>query len=234
MRDLNPGPMRNIGTAYEPIDPAILELTARYGRDPEALLPIFQELQTRQGGLTDKIVSDVARSLGIPAAQAQGVAGGGVNPLCGQNNVQGSCDMGALPDVFPGYQAVTDAAARAQFATAWAFQGADGRPAPVPMFGDTPGGTVVELIHQAGDGKVRALYVLGEDPMMTGPDLNAIRRCLEACEFVVLQEIFPSQTAPFADVMLPGTSWAEKSGTFTNTERRIQPVRQAIAPVGEA
>jgi len=161
-----------------------------------------------------------------------GVAGGGVNPLRGQNNVQGACDMGALPDVFPGYQAITDAAPRAQFAKAWALRGANGRPAP--LFGDTPGGTVVELIHQAEGGKVRALYILGEDPMMTDPDVNQIRRCLEACEFVVLQEIFPSQTAPFADVLLPGTSWAEKSGTFTNTERRIQLVRQAIAPMGEA
>jgi formate dehydrogenase alpha subunit len=163
-----------------------------------------------------------------------GVAGGGVNPLRGQNNVQGSCDMGALPDVFTGYQAVTDAAARAQFGRAWALEEATGRPAQTPLFGDTPGGTIVELIHQAGEGKVRALYIMGEDPMMTDPDLNAIRRCLQACEFVVLQEIFPSETAPFADVLLPGTSWAEKSGTFTNTERRIQPVRQAIAPVGEA
>jgi predicted molibdopterin-dependent oxidoreductase YjgC len=163
-----------------------------------------------------------------------GVAGGGANPLRGQNKVQRSCDMGALPDFFPGYQLLTDAAARAQFARAWALQGGDGRPAPAPLFGDAPGGTVVELIHQAGEGRVRALYILGEDPMMTDPDLNAIRRCLEDCEFLVLQEIFPSQTAPFADVLLPGTSWAEKRGTFTNTERRIQLVRQAIEPVGEA
>jgi formate dehydrogenase major subunit/formate dehydrogenase alpha subunit len=162
------------------------------------------------------------------------VAGGGVNPLRGQNNVQGACDMGALPDVFPGYQLVTDAAAREQFARAWALQGADGRPELTPRFGDTPGGIVVELIHQAGEGKVRALYILGEEPMMTDPDVNHIRRCLEACEFLVLQESFPLQTAPFTDVLLPGTSWAEKRGTFTNTERRVQLVRQAIAPMGEA
>jgi formate dehydrogenase major subunit/formate dehydrogenase alpha subunit len=81
---------------------------------------------------------------------------------------------------------------------------------------------------------MRALYILGEDPMMTDPDINVIRRCLESCEFLVLQEIIPSQTAPFADVLLPGTSWAEKHGTFTNTERRIQLVRQALQPVGEA
>jgi formate dehydrogenase major subunit/formate dehydrogenase alpha subunit len=163
-----------------------------------------------------------------------GMAGGGVNPLRGQNNVQGSCDMGALPDVFPGYQPVTDAAVREHFARAWALQGASGQPIPGPLFSDRPGRTVVELIHQAGEGTVRALYILGEDPMMTDPDVNAIRRCLEACEFLVLQEIFPSQTSPFADVLLPGTSWAEKRGTFTNTERRIQLVRQAIEPVGEA
>jgi formate dehydrogenase alpha subunit len=163
-----------------------------------------------------------------------GVPGGGLNPLRGQNNVQGACDMGALPDVFPGYQPVADPGVRTRFAAAWALGGADGTPDAAPPFGDTPGGTVVELVHRAGAGTVRALYVVGEDPMMTDPDVNHVRRCLEACELLVLQEILPSETAAFADVLLPGASWAEKDGTFTNTERRIQLVRQAIAPVGEA
>ena len=163
-----------------------------------------------------------------------GVPGGGVNPLRGQNNVQGACDMGALPDVFPGYQRVTNQAVRAQFARAWAMHTATGQPIVTPLFGDTPGLTVVELIHQAGAGNVRALYIMGEDPIMTDPDVNHIRACLDTNEFLVLQEIFPSQTFAYADVVLPGAAWAEKSGTFTNTERRIQLVRKAIDTPGSA
>lgn len=164
-----------------------------------------------------------------------GVPGGGVNPLRGQNNVQGACDMGALPNVFPGYQAVTDAGAREKFAQAWRMEYGNGY-ATRPYFalGDKPGKTVTEMIPLAGEGQLRALYILGEDPMLTDPDLNHVRECLEACEFLVLQEIFPSETAAYADVLLPGASFAEKSGTFTNTERRIQLVRPAIAPLGMA
>jgi predicted molibdopterin-dependent oxidoreductase YjgC len=160
-----------------------------------------------------------------------GVPGGGVNPLRGQNNVQGACDMGALPDIFPGYQRVTNQAVREKFARAWAVQTPDGQAPGEPMFGQTPGLTVVELLHQGGAGSVRALYILGEDPVMTDPDVNHIRACLEASEFIVLQEIFPSQTFAYADVVLPGAAWAEKRGTSTNTERRIQRVRKAIERV---
>lgn len=98
----------------------------------------------------------------------------------------------------------------------------------------TPGLTVTELIGASGSAAVRALYILGEDPVMSDPDSNHVRRCLEAAEFVLLQEIFPSETAPYADVLLPGTSFAEKSGTFTNTERRVQLFREAITPRGES
>ncbi len=162
-----------------------------------------------------------------------GLEGGGVNPLRGQNNVQGACDMGALPNVFPGYQAVTDPDARDKFNTAW--QLSDHPQSPIAnLFNDQPGLTVTEMIPAAGAGKIRALYILGEDPMLTDPDVNHVRGCLEACEFVVLQEIFPSETSKFADVLLPGASFAEKTGTFTNTERRIQMVRQALEPPGEA
>jgi formate dehydrogenase alpha subunit len=161
-----------------------------------------------------------------------GLPGGGVNPLRGQNNVQGACDMGALPDVFPGYQRVTNQAVREQFARAWAVHTAADQPAL--RFSDTPGLTVVELLHQAGAGHIRALYILGEDPVMTDPDVNHIRTCLDASEFTVLQEIFPSQTVAYADVVLPGAAWAEKDGTFTNTERRIQLIRKAVEAPGEA
>jgi formate dehydrogenase alpha subunit len=162
-----------------------------------------------------------------------GVPGGGVNPLRGQNNVQGACDMGALPNVFPAYQPVTDGAARARFAQAWSLATDDGSPAG-PSLAAAPGITVTEMIDAAGAGSLRALYILGENPVMTDPDVNHVKACLERAEFVVLQEIFASDTAQYADVILPGASWAEKDGTFTNTERRIQPVHEAIEPLGDA
>ena len=171
-----------------------------------------------------------------------GVPGGGVNPLRGQNNVQGACDMGALPNVFPGYQPVGDARVRDRFARAWALRAEtgggdprDGTPSASSIaLPEKVGLTVTEMVSQAGEGRIQALYILGENPVLTDPDTNHVRKCLEACDFVVLQEIFPSETSAFADVLLPGVSFAEKDGTFTNTERRIQLVRQAVDPVGEA
>jgi len=157
-----------------------------------------------------------------------GIPGGGVNPLRGQNNVQGACDLGGLPNVFPGYQRVTDESVRDKFFSAWAF---DDRS---PNFADQPGLTVIEMINKMGGGEMRALYILAENPMMTDPDINHVRDCMENSEFVVLEEIFPSETSPYADVLLPGVTWAEKDGTFTNTERRIQLIRAAVAPPGEA
>jgi formate dehydrogenase alpha subunit len=152
-----------------------------------------------------------------------GVPGGGVNPLRGQNNVQGACDLGGLPNVYPGYQAVTLEASQHKFEQAWG----------VPLSREV-GLTVTEVIPAAGEGKVKALYIMGEDPVVSDPDSNHIRHCLESCDFVLVQDIFPSETAAFADVLLPAVSWAEKDGTFTNTERRIQPVRKAIELEGEA
>jgi predicted molibdopterin-dependent oxidoreductase YjgC len=152
-----------------------------------------------------------------------GVPGGGVNPLRGQNNVQGACDMGGLPNVYPAYQPVINEVTQEKFEKAWG----------VPL-SNKVGLTVTEVIPAAGEGKVKALYILGEDPIMSDPDSNHIRHCMEVCDFIVLQEIFPSETYPYADVLLPGVSFAEKSGTFTNTERRIQIVRKAIEPLGDA
>ncbi len=157
-----------------------------------------------------------------------GKPGAGVNPLRGQNNVQGACDMGGLPNVYPGYQPVGDAAARAKFAQAWALS--DGGPAQ----GERPGLTVTEMIGAAGERRLRALVIVGENPALTDPDLNHVRAALGAAEFVVLQEILPSASAEFADVLLPAAAWAEKDGTFTNTERRVQRVREALEPPGEA
>ncbi len=152
-----------------------------------------------------------------------GKAGGGVNPLRGQNNVQGACDMGGLPNVYPAYQPVTSEEVREKFVKAWGATSST-----------KVGAVVTEMIPGILEGKTHALYILGEDPVMSDPDTNHIRKCLEAIDFLVLQEIFPSETSAYADVLLPGVSFAEKTGTFTNTERRVQMVRQAIPPLGDA
>ncbi len=174
-----------------------------------------------------------------------GVPGGGVNPLRGQNNVQGACDMGGLPNVFPAYQAVTSPEAREKFTKAWELVESSklkvesDTPSPFTLhpstlFGDKPGLTVTEMVNLAGEGKVRLLYILGENPVMSDPDVNHARECLEHAEFIVLQEIFPSESAEMADVLLPGVTFAEKDGTFTNSERRLRLVQQALDPVGDS
>jgi predicted molibdopterin-dependent oxidoreductase YjgC len=152
-----------------------------------------------------------------------GVPGGGINPLRGQNNVQGSSDVGALPDVLPGYEPVGDPEARKRFGGAW------GTPLP-----GRPGLTVTELLDGTLTGRIRGLYILGENAAMTDPDLTHVHRCLAACEFLVVQEIFLSETARFAHVVLPAAASAEKTGTFTNTERRVQLFSPAVPPPGEA
>ena len=152
-----------------------------------------------------------------------GMPGGGVNPLRGQNNVQGACDMGGLPNTYPGYQYVTDQTAREKFQNAWG----------VPL-SDTVGLTVTEMMHGLATGRVRGIYIIGENPMTSDPDLNQVRKALNKAEFIVLQEIFYSETADYAHVILPASSFAEKEGTFTNTERRIQRVRRAVPSPGDA
>jgi len=152
-----------------------------------------------------------------------GVPGGGVNPLRGQNNVQGACDLGGLPNVYPAYQPVTSQEAQNKFKEAW------GQTSNTKV-----GLTVTEIIPGVLEGKTHAVYILGEDPIMSDPDTHHIRECLEKLDFLVLQEIFPSETSAYADVLLPGASFAEKTGTFTNTERRVQMVHQAIEPPGDA
>jgi formate dehydrogenase major subunit/formate dehydrogenase alpha subunit len=152
-----------------------------------------------------------------------GIPGGGVNPLRGQNSVQGACDLGGLPDVYPGYQRVTNEEVRKKFENAW------GTP-----LSDQLGSPVTDMMPDMLKGKIKALYIMGEDPVMSEPNSNHIRHCLEECEFVLLQEIFHTETAPYADVLLPGACFAEKTGTNTNTERRIQMVRKAVEPPGEA
>lgn len=153
-----------------------------------------------------------------------GIPGGGVNPLRGQNNVQGSCDMGGLPNVYTGYQKIDDEAVRAKMA---AYYGVE-QPPPVP------GLTITQMFDAAHDGRVRAMYIMGENPAMSDPDARHIHECLEATEFVVVQDMFLNETGQLADVVLPATAFAEKDGTFTNTERRVRRVRKALEPPGEA
>lgn len=157
-----------------------------------------------------------------------GLAGGGVNPLRGQNNVQGACDMGCLPNVFPGYQQVGNPTMREKFATAWALEGRQ------DLFSDRAGLTITEMVDASLTGKVRGFYILAENPIMSDPDVNHVREAMSAAEFTVLQEIFPSATADYADVLLPGVSFAEKDGSFTNTERRVQLIHEALDSPGEA
>ena len=147
----------------------------------------------------------------------------GVNPLRGQNNVQGACDMGALPNVYTGYQAVSDANIRKKFENAWGCS--------LPP---SPGLTITEIFDSAYLGKLKALYVIGENPLLSEPDITHARGALERLEFLVVQDIFLSETARLADVVLAGASFAEKDGTFTNTERRVQRVRKAIEPIGDS
>ncbi len=147
----------------------------------------------------------------------------GVNPLRGQNNVQGACDMGALPNVFPGYQKVTDGDVRRRFEEAWGI----GLP-------EEPGLTVVEMINAALKGDLKALYIMGENPMVSDPDLNHVSEALDSLEFLVVQDIFLTETAKKAHVVLPGAAFAEKEGTFTNTERRVQLLQKAVEPPGNS
>ncbi|WP_041367369.1 formate dehydrogenase subunit alpha [Natranaerobius thermophilus] len=152
-----------------------------------------------------------------------GRRGTGVNPLRGQNNVQGACDMGALPNYFPSYQPIEDPVARDKFKKVWGT-------VPEPK----PGLTVTEIIEKAGTGDIRGLYIMGENPAVSDPDADEVERSLEETELLIVQDIFMTETAKLADVVLPATSFAETEGTFTNTERRVQRVRKAVEPPGQA
>lgn len=152
-----------------------------------------------------------------------GKPGCGVNPLRGQNNVQGACDMGCMPYDFPGYQKVNNPEVIDKFEKAW----------HVPLNRNT-GLTSTKVLPAATTGNVKGLYIFGEDPIVTDPDTGHVRQALESLDFLVVQELFMTETAAYADVVLPGISYAEKDGTFTNTERRVQRVRKAVEPRGQA
>ena len=155
-----------------------------------------------------------------------GRQGTGLNPLRGQNNVQGASDSGAMPWHYPGYQRVDEEASARKFEQAWNIE---------------PGGlnrrlglTTTEIMSEVRPGGVRALHIMGENPMMSEPNLNHTRHMMEQVEFLVAQDLFINESGAYADVFLPAASWAEKEGTFTNTDRRVQRVRKALEPRGQA
>jgi len=153
-----------------------------------------------------------------------GVECGGVNPLRGQNNVQGACDMGALPNVFPGYQRVTDPALREKFQKAWGVQ----------RLPEKPGLMIPQMLDGLLSGTVKAFYIFGENLANTEPDIRHVEHCLQSAEFLVCQDLFHTETTRFAHVLFPSAGWSEDDGTFTNSERRVSRVRKVSEPPGQA
>ena len=152
-----------------------------------------------------------------------GKANAGVNPLRGQNNVQGATDMGCIPNMYPGYQRVSIPAVKQKFEELWHAK-----------LSDREGMTATEMLPAAEKGSLKALYIMGENPVVSDPDTTHTVKALKALDFLVVQDIFMTETAELAHVVLPATAFAEKVGTFTNTERRVQRVRRAVNPPGTA
>jgi len=155
-----------------------------------------------------------------------GRVGTGLNPLRGQNNVQGASDMGAMPYHYPGYMLVDDPTNASKWEAAWNVENGG--------LSQKRGFTTTEILPDVRPGGVRGLYIMGENPMMSEPNLNVTRQHIEDLEFLTVQDLFINETGAFADVFLPATSWAEKDGTFTNTDRRVQRVRKALEPAGQS
>lgn len=196
----------------------LIKAARMYARAPAASILYTMGITQHTSGTGNVMaLADLAMLCGN-----QGIPGGGVNPLRGQNNVQGACDMGALPDVYSGYQKVEVPENREKMARAW----------NVKSLPDKPGMKLTGMLAGSGENAVKALYVIGENPALSDPDAQHTRKALQDLEFLVVQDIFLTETASMADVVLPACSFAEKDGTFTNTERRVQRVRQAIEPVG--
>jgi formate dehydrogenase major subunit len=153
-----------------------------------------------------------------------GMESAGVNPLRGQNNVQGACDMGALPNVYPGYQAVSDPAIKEKFEKAWG----------VTSLPDKPGIMIPAMLEGLPTKKLRALYIFGENMANSEPDIAHVEHCLKSANFLVCNDIFPTETTRFANVVLPAAAWSEDDGTFTSSERRVSRVRKVSSPPGQA
>ncbi|MHB9132450.1 MAG: formate dehydrogenase subunit alpha [Armatimonadota bacterium] len=197
----------------------IVQAARMYGGSKQSLIMYSLGITEHSHG-TDNVlaIANLAMltgNIGRPSA--------GVMPLRGQNNVQGACDMGVIPNAFQGYQYVNKPEVREKFTAAWG--------APMP---EEPGLTMVEQFKATLEGKVKAYYIIGIDPAYSVTDTHKVHEALLKADFIVVQDIFLSGTAKFADVILPGTSFAEKDGTFTNLERRFQRVRKAIEPIGDS
>ena len=202
------------------IDPEDLKAAARlYAKAEKA--PIFYAMGVTQHSSGTAGVMSIA-NLALLCGKI-GKYGCGVNPLRGQNNVQGACDMGCLPGDYTGYQKVANLEARAKFEKAWGVK--------LP---EQPGLTVTEAVQAIEDGKVRCLYIMGENPLLSDPNLNHTEEMFKKLDFLIVQDIFLTETAELADVVLPAACFAEKDGTFTNTERRVQRIRRAVPAPGDA
>jgi formate dehydrogenase alpha subunit len=201
------------------IDPKVLEqMTELYATHPPASLLYAMGITQHTTGVDNvKSCCNLAMLCGNV-----GVRGGGVNPLRGQNNVQGACDVGGLPNVMTGYQPVADPAVLEKFSKAW---GVD--------LSATPGLTITDMVPAMLEGKLKGLYVIGENPKLSDPDWNHFNHALKELDFLVIQELFLSETAQVADVVFSAASVAEKDGTVTNTERRCMQIRKAIDPIGD-
>jgi formate dehydrogenase alpha subunit len=220
MRQLVEGFNPEVVEAITGVSKADLEAAARLFGEAKSACILYGMGITQHTTGTDNVKS-VANLLLLTGNI--GREGTGFSPLRGQNNVQGACDMGALPNVYPGYQRVDDPAVRMKFETAWGCK-----------LSDWPGMAVTEIASAILKGNIKGLYIMGENPMLSEPNLEHFRQALEKVELLVVQDIFLSETAWLADVVLPGAAFAEKDGTFTNTERRVQRIRQALMPPGEA
>lgn len=202
------------------IDPEDLKAAARLYASAEKA-PIFYAMGVTQHSSGTAGVMAIA-NLALLCGKL-GKYGCGVNPLRGQNNVQGACDMGCLPGDYTGYQKVANPEVRGKFEKEWGVA--------LPA---KPGLTVTEAINAIERGEVRCLYIMGENPMLSDPNLNHTEQLFKKLDLLIVQDIFLTETAEFADVVLPATCFAEKEGTFTNTERRVQRVRRAVNGPGES
>jgi formate dehydrogenase alpha subunit len=197
----------------------LLEAARAYGGAETSTILYCMGITQHTSGTNNVIaLSNMAMATGNVGKESTGV-----NPLRGQNNVQGSCDLGALPNVYTGYQQVTSEEAKAKFEEAWGV-----------TLSPKPGLTLVEMMHGAEEGTIKGIYVMGEDPIISDPNSSHVAEGLKNLELLVVQDLFLTNTAMYADVVLPGVSFAEKDGTNTNTERRVQRVRKAIEPIGDS
>lgn len=197
----------------------LVDAARAYGRAKNAMIFYAMGLTQHTHGTANVLA---VANLALLSGQV-GRPATGVNPLRGQNNVQGACDMGAIPEVLPGYQPLWDPRVRAKFQAAW------GRPIPA-----APGLTVVEMFEAARAGQLKAMVIMGENPMVSDPQIAHVAEALAGLEFLVVLDIFPNETTPYAHLILPAASFAEKDGTFTNTERKVQLLRSAFPPPGQA